>query len=87
MEDTMANPQHTRTTALAGQWAKQQQEGMKRQEKKTTENEARRVAEGGEADRQSQQRETKGDNRTPDEPIGVVAYADREPVKKKTGEF
>ncbi len=28
-----------------------------------------------------------GDNRTPDKPIGEVAYAHREPAKKKTGEF
>ena len=31
--------------------------------------------------------EGKGDARTPDQPIGEVAYADREPEKKKTAEF
>jgi len=39
------------------------------------EKEARRVVEGGEADRQSQQ---PGDNRTPDKTIGQVNYADNE---------
>ena len=28
-----------------------------------------------------------GDDRTPDKPIGEVAYANRDPAKKKTGEF
>jgi hypothetical protein len=45
--------------------------------------EARRVAEGGKADQQSQQQaETghrrQGDNRTRDKPIGQVEYADNE---------
>lgn len=42
-----------------------------------TENEARRVVEGGQADRESQ-RANKGDNRTPNRPIGQVEYADNE---------
>jgi hypothetical protein len=46
-----------------------------KQEQKTTEQEARRVVEGGEADQQIQQ---PGDNRTPDKPIGQVKYADNE---------
>ena len=43
--------------------------------KDQTEKEARRVVEGGEADRQSRQQ---GDNRTPDKTIGQVKYADNE---------
>jgi hypothetical protein len=42
---------------------------------KQTDKEARQVAEGGEADRQSQRQ---GDNRTPDKTIGQVEYADNE---------
>lgn len=63
-------------------------------QQKRTKDEARRVVEGGEADRRSQQQQghnpqsgQQGDNRTPDEPIGEVAYANRDPAKKKTGEF
>jgi hypothetical protein len=36
-----------------GQWAKQQKEGLKRQDEKEIENQARRVVEGGEEDQQS----------------------------------
>ena len=43
--------------SVGGQWAQQQKEGLKRQEKGAKENEARRVVEGGEADRQSQQQQ------------------------------
>jgi hypothetical protein len=43
--------------------------------KDQTAKEARRVVEGGEADRQSQRQ---GDNRTPDKTIGQVKYADNE---------
>lgn len=43
--------------------------------KDQTQKEARRVAEGGEADRQSRQ---PGDNRTPEKTIGQVKYADNE---------
>ena len=43
--------------------------------KDQTQKEARRVAEGGDADRQSRQQ---GDNRTPDKTIGQVKYADNE---------
>jgi hypothetical protein len=42
---------------------------------KQTDKEARRVAEGGEADHQSQRQ---GDNRTPNKTIGQVEYADNE---------
>jgi hypothetical protein len=63
-------------------------------QQKRTKDEARRVVEGGEVDRRSQQQQgqnprngQQGDNRTPDEPIGEVAYANRDPAKKKTGEF
>jgi hypothetical protein len=52
---------------------------------KATPKDDRRTAERGEADPRSRRRD--GDNRTPDEPIGEVAYADRDPAKKKTGEF
>jgi hypothetical protein len=44
-------------------------------DQKHTEQEARRVVEGGEADRQSQQ---PGDNRTPGKTIGQVKYADNQ---------
>jgi hypothetical protein len=43
-----------------------------------TEKEARRIVEGGKADQESQQRANKGDNRTPEMPIGQVEYADNE---------
>jgi hypothetical protein len=42
-------------------------------ERSSVKDEARRVVEGGEADRQSQSRQ--GDNRTPDKTIGEVKYA------------
>jgi hypothetical protein len=42
-----------------GQWAQQQKEGMKRQDEKATAKEARRVVEGGEADKRSQQGQNK----------------------------
>jgi len=44
----------------------------------TEKDEAGRVVEGGEADRASQQRAERGDNRTPDKTIGQVKYADNE---------
>ena len=44
-------------------------------QKQKTEKEARRVAEGGDAGRQSRR---PGDNRTPDKTIGQVKYADNE---------
>ena len=44
---------------------------------------ARRVAEGGEADQASQNRQ--GDNRTPDKPIGQVKYADNEGGNEQKG--
>jgi hypothetical protein len=86
MEDAMANQQ-------GGQWAQQQKAALKRQDQKATKNEARRVVEGGEADQRSQrqghdtQRGKQGDERTAEKPIGEVVYADRDPAKKKTGEF
>jgi hypothetical protein len=40
--------------------------------------EARRVAEGGEADQKSQSNAKQGDNRTPDKTIGQVKYADNQ---------
>jgi len=48
--------------------------------KDQTAKEARRVVEGGEADRQSQQ----GDNRTPDKTIGQVKYAEKTPRGSRT---
>jgi len=48
-------------------------------QKQKTEKEARRVAEGGDADRQSRR---PGDNRTPDKTIGQVKYADNEGGEK-----
>ncbi len=118
-------------SSVGGQWARQQQEGMKRQDKKATENEARRVVEGGEADRRSQERGIVHDQRGQEQLAdknralksqqeGPAAYApqqdeptdgpeaqrqrdqmaktetaeresvrasDRDPAKKKTGEF
>lgn len=35
----------------------------------------------------SKEQQHQGDERTPDKPIGEVAYANRDPVKKKAGEF
>jgi hypothetical protein len=35
----------------------------------------------------SQQLQNEGDERTPEKPIGEVDYANRDPAKKKTGEF
>ncbi len=40
---------------------------------------------GGQHVKAGQQQQ--GDERTPDKPIGEVAYANRDPAKKKTGEF
>ena len=65
----------------SAQGAPQQKEGLKRQNQNATENEARRVVEGGEADRRSQHQDKnaqsgqQGDNRTPDKIIGQVKYA------------
>jgi hypothetical protein len=50
---------------------------------KRIEKEARRVVEGGEADRQSQRQ---GDNRTPEKMIGQVKYADPEAAGEQTGQ-
>jgi hypothetical protein len=68
---------------------------MDRQDKNAVENQARRIAEGGEEKDQAMQKDQtsqqpfdpKGDDRTPEKPIGEVAYAHRAPTKKKTGEF
>lgn len=40
--------------------------------------EARRVVEGGEADQKAQSNANRGDNRTPNQAIGQVKYADHE---------
>ena len=57
---------------IPGAWAQQQKKGMENQK------EGQFAPEGQSAD---------GDERTPDQPIGEVAYANRDPAKKKTGEF
>jgi hypothetical protein len=47
-------------------------------DQKNIEKEANRVVEGGEADKQSERTQNRGDNRTPDKPIGQVEYGDNE---------
>jgi hypothetical protein len=42
---------------------------------------------GTKADRAKPSSSESGDERTPDQPIGEVAYAHRDPPWKKTGEF
>ena len=39
------------------------------------------------APQQGEPHEKTGDDPTPDHPIGEVAYANRDPAKKKTGEL
>ena len=84
---------HSAGAPVPGSWGQQQKEGLKKQDQHAAENEARRVAEGGEADQQAfreqemqkdqaplQSREPlsdKGEDRTPDQTIGQVAHADK----------
>jgi hypothetical protein len=42
---------------------------------------------GGKSISEGSKEQHQGDERTPDKPVGEVAYADRDPAKKKTGEF
>jgi hypothetical protein len=66
---------------VGGQWAQQQKKGMeKHQQGGQHGNEGRRQ-------QQAEQASGEGDERTPDKPIGEMAYAQRDPAKKKTGEF
>ena len=64
---------------VGGQWAQQQKKGMQKQEQAGKKNQQQQA--------QNESSGQQGDNRTPDEPIGQVVYADRDPAKKKTGEF
>jgi hypothetical protein len=71
---------------VGGQWAKQQKKGM---EKQQSANQSNTGQQGGQPSNQGnqQQQAGQGDERKPDQPIGEVVYADRDPAKKKTGEF
>ena len=42
---------------------------------------------GQQVSKGQKQQSGQGDERTPEQPIGEVAYANRDPAKKKTGEF
>ena len=64
---------HQKERPMGGQWAQQQKKGMEKQKQQQGQNNQDAVQQGGE--------------RTPDKPIGEVAYAQRDPTKKKTGEF
>jgi hypothetical protein len=66
---------------VGGQWAAQQKKGMEKQQNAAEPNTKQQ---GGQHVKESGQR---GDERTPDQPVGEVAYANRDPAKKKTGEF
>ena len=61
-----------------GQWAQQQKKWVEKQKKAAKQNPQQQA--------QNESSGQQGDNRTPDEQIGQVAYADRDPAKKKTGE-
>jgi hypothetical protein len=72
---------------VGGQWAQQQKKGMEKQQQsggrpKTRQQGGQDVGEGS-----GQQQAGQGEERKPDQPIGEVAYANRDPAKKKTGEF
>jgi hypothetical protein len=72
---------HPSGQPVGGQWAQQQKKGMeKHQQGGQHGNEGRRQ-------QQAEQASGEGDERTPDKPIGEMAYAQRDPAKKKTGEF
>jgi hypothetical protein len=88
MEDAMTNPNKDGAQQSAaqpsgqpvgGQWAQQQKKGMEKQDQAGKKNQHQQA--------QNESSGQQGDNRTPDESIGQVAYADRDPAKKKTGEF
>ena len=87
----MANPnkggQHTASQPsgqpVGGQWAQQQKKWVEKQEEAAK----RHHQQQGQSESSGRQQ---GDNRTPDQTIGQVAEvanAERDPAKKKTGEF
>jgi hypothetical protein len=63
---------HQNERPAGGQWAQQQKVKKQSQERQT---------QGGPLEGKQ------SDARTPAQPIGEVAYAKRDPAKKKTGEF
>jgi hypothetical protein len=73
--------EHPSGQPVGGQWAAQQKKGMDKQQ---SAGQPDTKQQGGQQVKESGQQ---GDERTPDQPIGEVAYANRNPVKKKTGEF
>jgi hypothetical protein len=89
-ETHMSKPdKHPSGQPVGGQWAQQQKKGMEKQQQGG--GGAGRPQQGGQHDsnarRQQQAGQGEGDERTPDKPIGEMAYAQRDPAKKKTGEF
>jgi hypothetical protein len=71
-----------------------QRSSIANQKSSATETEARRVVEGGEADKQSQRKEGAQKSQTegpaayaPHDEEGEHAFPNRDPSKKKTGEF
>ena len=77
----MTNPTQQKQSSgqpVGGRWAQQQKKWVEKQEQ------------GAKREQHEAQNETggqQGDNRTPEKPIGPMAFADRDPAKKKTGEF
>jgi hypothetical protein len=71
---------------VGGQWAQQQKKGL---EKQQSAGQSSTGQQGGQPrdEGNRQQQAGQGDERKPDQPIGEAAYADRDPAKKKTGEF
>lgn len=60
---------------VPGAWGQEQKKGMEKQRSQKQQSQ------------ESTSAPQQGDNRTPDEPIGEVAYANRDPANKNTGEF
>jgi hypothetical protein len=80
---------HPSGQPVGGQWAQQQKKGMEKQQSggRPGRQQQQGGQHAGEGRRQQQAGRGDEDEHTPDKPIGEMAYAQRDPAKKKTGEF